>query len=100
MIGRIWRSGQEDDGGTRDEYLKLMRTVAIPDHRATPGNVGGSRTWGGSKATAHFLMVTYGFGVEAPRAIGATQSFQVPRVRVRERKHSDDSSNERPQGTS
>ncbi|MGC1903892.1 MAG: hypothetical protein WA715_08745 [Candidatus Acidiferrum sp.] len=37
----------------------------------------GLTPWGGSKATAHFLMVTYGFGVEAPGAIGATQDFQV-----------------------
>jgi hypothetical protein len=38
MITRIWHGATL--AAKSDEYLNLMRTVAIPDYRSTPGNKG------------------------------------------------------------
>jgi hypothetical protein len=38
MVIRIWHAATP--AGKSDEYLNLMRTVAIPDYRSTPGNKG------------------------------------------------------------
>lgn len=38
MITRIWHGATP--AIKSDEYLNLMRTVAIPDYRSTPGNKG------------------------------------------------------------
>jgi len=57
MVTRIWHGATPIDKS--DEYLNLMRTVAIPDYRSTPGNKGayGLRRIEGD--TAHFLMITF-----------------------------------------
>ena len=53
MMARIWH------GATRasksDDYLTLMRTVAIPDYRSTPGNRGAYALRRIDGDTAHFL---------------------------------------------
>jgi hypothetical protein len=36
MVTRIWHGATP--AAKSDEYLNLMRTVAIPDYRSTPGN--------------------------------------------------------------
>ena len=36
MITRIWHGATP--AAKCDEYLNLMRTVALPDYRSTPGN--------------------------------------------------------------
>jgi hypothetical protein len=36
MITRVWHGATS--ASKSDEYLNLMRTVAIPDYRSTPGN--------------------------------------------------------------
>ena len=38
MVTRIWHG--VTPAAKSDEYLNLMRTVAIPDYRSTPGNKG------------------------------------------------------------
>lgn len=57
MIARIWHGATP--AAKADAYLKLMREVALPDYRATPGNLGAwvlHRIEGG---TAHFQMLTF-----------------------------------------
>lgn len=49
-----------------DEYLHLMRTVAIPDYRATPGNVAAYAMRRDVGDVAHFEMLTLW---ESPAAI-------------------------------
>ena len=38
MVTRIWHGATA--ASKSDEHLNLMRTVAIPDYRSTPGNNG------------------------------------------------------------
>ena len=42
MVTRIWHGATP--AAKSDEYLNLMRTVAIPDYRSTPGNRGLTRS--------------------------------------------------------
>jgi hypothetical protein len=49
----------------------LMRTVAIPDYRSTPGNKGAYALRRIEGDTAHFLMVTFWESEEAIRAFAA-----------------------------
>ncbi len=48
-----------DPATKSDEYLNLMRTVAIPDYRSPPGNKGAHALRRIEGDTAHFLMVTF-----------------------------------------
>jgi hypothetical protein len=57
MITRIWHGATR--GSKSVEYLHLMRTVAIPDYRSTPGNQGAYALRRIEGDTAHFLMVTF-----------------------------------------
>jgi hypothetical protein len=42
-----------------DEYLKLMRTVALPDYKSTPGNRGAFALREIQGEIAHFVMLTF-----------------------------------------
>src|ERR1035441_9584774 len=53
MISRIWHGATP--AAKSDEYLNLMRTVAIPDYRSTPGNKGAYALRRMEGDTAHFL---------------------------------------------
>jgi heme-degrading monooxygenase HmoA len=66
MITRIWHGTTPT--AKSDEYLRLMRTVAIPDYRSTPGNQGAYALRRIEGQTAHFLMVTFWESEEAIRA--------------------------------
>ena len=57
MMTRIWHGATSATKG--DEYLNLMRTVAIPDYRSIPGNKGAYALRRVEGDTAHFLMVTF-----------------------------------------
>jgi hypothetical protein len=57
MMTRIWHGATPTSKS--DEYLNLMRTVAIPDYRSTPGNKGAYALRRIEGDTAHFLMVTF-----------------------------------------
>jgi heme-degrading monooxygenase HmoA len=66
MVTRIWHGATPV--GKSDEYLNLMRTVAIRDYRSTPGNQGAYALRRIQGDTAHFLMVTFWESEEAIRA--------------------------------
>ena len=66
MITRIWHG--TTPAAKSDEYLNLMRTVAISDYRSTPGNKGAYALRRMEGNTAHFLMVTFWESEEAIRA--------------------------------
>jgi len=66
MITRIWHG--TTPAAKADEYLNLMRTIAIPDYRSTPGNQGAYALRRIEGKTAHFLMVTFWESEEAIRA--------------------------------
>jgi hypothetical protein len=38
MIARVWRGEVESE--LAQEYLELMRSIALPDYRSVPGNLG------------------------------------------------------------
>jgi heme-degrading monooxygenase HmoA len=57
MITRIWHGATPT--AKSDEYLRLMRTIAIPDYRSTAGNLGAYALRRIEEETAHFLMVTF-----------------------------------------
>ena len=66
MITRIWHG--RTAAAKADEYLHLMRTVAIPDYRATPGNKGAYALRRIEGDIAHFLMLTFWESEDAIRA--------------------------------
>ena len=66
MIARIWHGATL--ASKSDEYLNLMRTVAIPDYRSVPGNQGAYALRRVEGDTAHFLMVTFWESEAAIRA--------------------------------
>jgi heme-degrading monooxygenase HmoA len=66
MITRIWHGATPAHKG--DEYLKLMREVAIPDYRKTPGNQGAYALRRIEGDVADFLMVSFWESEEAIRA--------------------------------
>jgi heme-degrading monooxygenase HmoA len=65
MIARIWHGATPICKG--DEYLKLMREVAIPDYRSAPGNKGAYVLWRTEGDKAHFLTLTFWESLEAIR---------------------------------
>jgi hypothetical protein len=66
MIARIWHGATL--ASKSDEYLNLMRAVAIPDYRSVPGNQGAYALRRVEGDTAHFLMVTFWESEAAIRA--------------------------------
>jgi heme-degrading monooxygenase HmoA len=66
MITRIWHGAVPI--AKSDEYLGLMRKVAIPDYRAVPGNKGAYALRRINGEVAHFLMLTFWESEEAIRA--------------------------------
>jgi hypothetical protein len=53
-----------------DAYLELMRTVALPDYRSTPGNLCAFTLVRREGDAVHFLMVTFWESEEAIAAFG------------------------------
>jgi hypothetical protein len=66
MVTRIWHGSTS--AAKSDEYLNLMRTIAIPDYRSTRGNKGAYALRRMEGDTAHFLMVTFWESEEAIRS--------------------------------
>ncbi|MEM8861114.1 MAG: antibiotic biosynthesis monooxygenase [Chloroflexota bacterium] len=56
MITRTWHG--RTPIAKAEEYLNLMRTVAIPDYKSTPGNISAYALYRKEGNVAHFLMVT------------------------------------------
>lgn len=57
MIARIWHGATPLDKSGR--YLTLMRDVALPDYRSTPGNKGAYVLHHEAGGLAHFLTLTF-----------------------------------------
>jgi heme-degrading monooxygenase HmoA len=66
MITRMWHGIVPLDKA--DEYLQLMRSVALPDYRGTPGNLGASALRRIDGDVAHFVMHTRWESLDAVRA--------------------------------
>ncbi len=66
MIARIWQGETPLDRSA--EYLRLMREVALPDYRSTPGNRGAYVLREESGSVARFLMLTFWESEEAVAA--------------------------------
>jgi heme-degrading monooxygenase HmoA len=66
VITRIWHG--RTTAAKSDEYLRLMRTVAIPDYRATTGNIGAYALRRVEGDIAHFQMLTFWESEDAVRA--------------------------------
>ena len=56
MIARIWHGTVTKERSA--EYLKLMRTVALPDYRSVAGNVAAYALHRVDGDGSHFLMFT------------------------------------------
>jgi heme-degrading monooxygenase HmoA len=66
MITRIWHG--RTTTAKSDQYLALMRTIAIPDYRSTPGNIGAYALRRIEGNIAHFLTLTFWESEEAVHA--------------------------------
>jgi hypothetical protein len=65
MIARIWHGIVPL--AKADEYLTLMRTVALPEYRSTPGNRGAWCLRRVEGEIVHFDMLTFWDDVDAIR---------------------------------
>lgn len=63
MIARIWHGATPLDKSSN--YLALMREVALPDYRSTPGNKGAYVLHREADGVAHFLTLTFWESEEA-----------------------------------
>ncbi len=57
MIARIWHGIVPQTQS--EKYLELMRTVALPEYRATPGNLGAWCLHRDEADVTHFEMLTF-----------------------------------------
>ena len=65
MIARRWHG--RVPGHRAEEYLRLMRDVALPDYRATAGNLGAWCLTRSEGEVTHIEMLTLWDGYEAIR---------------------------------
>jgi len=63
VIARIWHGIVP--ASKADEYLRLMREVAIPDYRGVPGNAGAYALRRTEGDVAHFVMLTFWESMQA-----------------------------------
>lgn len=75
MIARMWHGKVPLDKA--DEYLKLMRTVAIPDYRRIPGNKLALVLRRREDGYVHFLTFTLWQSLEAIRAFAGENVEQA-----------------------
>ena len=66
MIARIWKGEVPLDRS--DEYLTLMRTVAIPDYQSTDGNRGAFALRRIQEDRSEFIMLTLWESLESIKA--------------------------------
>ena len=63
MIARTWHGAVPI--AKSEKYLELMRNVAIPDYKRTPGNRGAYVLHREEGDVVHFVMLTYWDSLEA-----------------------------------
>lgn len=66
MVARVWHGAT--NVARSDEYLELMRTVALPDYKGTPGNLGAYVLHRLDGGVAHFYMLTFWESRESVKA--------------------------------
>lgn len=66
MLARLWHGMTPISKA--DAYLELMRTVAVPDYMATPGNLGAHVLHRVEGDVAHFQMLTFWTDLDAIKA--------------------------------
>lgn len=75
MIARLWH------GVTRTEkaqaYLAFLRERAVPDYRATPGNLSVSVMQRAEGAITHFLVLTHWESMQAVAAFAGTDTARA-----------------------
>lgn len=71
MIARIWQG--RTPAAKASAYLKLMREVALPDYRATPGNLGAWCLHRIEGEVAHFEMLTFWTDLHAIEAFAGQE---------------------------
>ncbi|MBN2624313.1 MAG: antibiotic biosynthesis monooxygenase [Acidimicrobiales bacterium] len=76
MIARIWHGEVKQDRA--DEYLRLMREVALPDYRSTPGNQGAFALRRDEGGRTHVLMLTFW---DSEQAIAAFAGDDIERAK-------------------
>lgn len=74
MIVRLWHGVTPLSKAA--DYLKLMREVALPDYRSTPGNRGAYVLQRVEGDLAHFQMLTFWDDIEAVKAF-AGEEYEV-----------------------
>lgn len=71
LIARIWHGAVKKQRS--DEYLRLMRTVALPDYRSVRGNLGAYALRREDGDVVHFLMLTFWQSLEAIAAFAGDE---------------------------
>ena len=79
MIARLWRGAVAARDG--EEYLRLMREVAVPDYRAIPGNLG---AWCLNKQRGRIVEVMMLTFWEDLEAIGAFAGDELTKAKYYE----------------
>jgi len=73
MIVRNWHG--RVPAGLADRYLALMREVALPDYKSTPGNLGAWCLTRREGEVMHFEMLTFWADLEAVKRF-AGEAFE------------------------
>jgi len=73
MIARIWHGIVPLK--KCDEYLDLMRSIAIPDYKATPGNLDAMCLRRIDGDIAHFEMLTFWESLEAIKRLHESAKY-------------------------
>lgn len=76
MIARLWHG--RVPAAKAERYLHLMRTVAIADYKATPGNLDAVCLQRVDGAIVHFEMLTLWESVDAIKRF-AGENYEVPK---------------------
>jgi hypothetical protein len=73
MVTRIWHGATP--AAKSDEYLTVMRTVAIPDYRSTPGNKGAYALRRMELLRVSRLWLASGWGCQSRRRTTSHRTF-------------------------
>lgn len=74
MIARLWHGAVPV--ARMETYHEMMRTVALPDYRSTPGNLGAYVLHKVVGDVAHFEMLTFWRDVDSIKAF-AGEDYEV-----------------------
>lgn len=75
MIARLWHGITRT--GKAQEYLAFLRERAVPDYRATPGNLSVSLMQREEGAITHFLVLTHWESLQAIAAFAGPDTTRA-----------------------